>query len=279
MAARDSASRAVSNMAITPPISESALTFTALDIITDALIEVGIQAPGETPDADTGQWAFRKLNYVTDSWSARKALVYASTFATYNMVPGLLPHTIGPAVGATFSVTQRPVKVVRATIILNNTQQPYVEVPITIRDDQWWMENTIKTLQSSQPTDLFYNPAFPNGELYIWPVPNTAYPIRLELWALISQYSSITDPLGGPAGPGSLPPGYRNALMLSLAEELLPGAGKEASPILAVMAARARSAIFNNNFAVPRLQTRDSGVPGFDEGLQSTTFNWKSRSW
>jgi len=260
-------------MPITPPTSEAALTYSALDIITDALIEVEISAPGEVPDPDTAQWAFRKMNYLTDSWSARRAFVYASTFKIYTLVPNLSPHTIGPAVGATFSVPQRPVKVVGATIVLNNVN-PAVSVPLNLRDKQWWIEQTIQGLTSQQPTDLFYNPAFPNGELYYWPVPNVAYQTELEVWGLLSQYSSITDPLGGPGGPETLPPAYRNALMLSLAETL----GGQPQASLPMLAATARAAVFNNNSEVPRMQTRDSGIPGADEDLRSTTFNYLNRS-
>lgn len=266
-------------MPISPPISESALVYTALDIITDALIETTMLAPGETPDGEQGQWAFRKLNYLLDSWASKKNFVYASSFNIYTLVPNLSPHTIGPAPGATFAVVQRPVKIVRATIILNNTPAPYVSIPLTLRDEEWWMANTIQQLPSQQPTDLFYNPTFPNGSLYYWPIPDTAYQTQLETWALLSQFSSITDPIGGPgSNVFQIPPGYRNAMMLSLAEELMPGADKEANPTLTMMAARARSAVFGNNSQVPRMGTRDFGIPGAEQDLRSTTFNYKSRS-
>ena len=209
-------------MPITPPLTEPVLQYTVLDLIQDALTEIGMIAPGEQPDGETAQWAFRKLNYMLDMWAARKNYVYASTFNTYTLVPGLSPHLIGPdAATATFVVPQRPVKIVRATIILNNVT-PNIEIELNPRDEQWWMNNSIKALQSSQPTDLFYNPAFPNGELYYWPVPQTAYGTRLECWALISQFGSIQDELGGPgSNVFTVPPGYRNAMMLTLAEMLI----------------------------------------------------------
>lgn len=265
-------------MAITPSGGGPALTYSVLDIVTDALIEVGMLSPGEMPDGETAQWAFRKANFLLDTWAARKNFVYASTFNKYTLVPGLSPHTIGPSNTATFQVDQRPVKIVRASIILNNVT-PNVDVPLTLRDEQWWMEEvTIKDLQSSQPTDLFYNPSFPDGQLFYWPVPDTAYETRLEVWSLLSQFQSITDPIGGPNGVTSLPPGYRNALMLTLAETLLPGGEKEAHPTLIAAAAFARLAVFGNNTASPRMSTRDSGVPGADQSIRSSNFNYKSRS-
>ena len=265
-------------MPITPPTSETAINYTCLDIIADALIEIGMLAPGETPDPETGQWAFRKINYLLDTWATKKNYVYAQNLAIYTLVPNQSPHFIGPAPGAQFSVPQRPVKIVRATVILNNTPQPFVSIPLTLRDEQWWMENTIQQLSSSQPTDLYYNPTFPNGSLFFWPIPTTAYQTQLETWALLAQFDSITDPIGGPGAALTIPPGYRNALMLSLAESLLSGGQISANPELKVQAAAARAGVFGLNNAVPRMATRDSGIPGADNELRNTTFNYKSRS-
>jgi hypothetical protein len=265
---------------ITPPIGEGPLTYTVLDLISDALIETGIQSPGDTIDSDTAQWAFRKVNYLLDTWATKKNYVYAQNLAIYTLVPNLSPHLIGPAPGATFVVPQRPVKIVRATVILNNTPQPFVSIPLTLRDEEWWMGNTIQQLTSSQPTDLYYNPTFPNGSLFYWPIPTTAYQTQLETWSLLSQFASITDPIGGPNTTiGTIPPGYRNALMLSLAESLLSGAQLAANPELKLQAAAARAGVFGLNNTPPRMNTRDSGIPGADNDLRSTTFNYRSRSW
>ena len=252
------------------------LTYSALDIITDAIIETGALAPGEVPSADEAQWGFRQLNYLLDHWAARRNFVYANTFASYTLVPNLSPHTIGPS--GTFVVPQRPVKVVAATIILNNVN-PNVEVPLTLRDSEWWMtEVTIKDLKTSQPTDLFYNPDFPNGSLYYWPVPDTAYGTRLELWNVFSQFQTINDAIGGPGGTTTLAPGYRNALEKSLAEVLLSSYKLPPNPLLLAQAAQARLTVFGNNSKPPRMATRDSGLPGPDNDLTQSNFNYKSRT-
>jgi len=273
-------------MPIIPPAAGQPLVYTAGDICTDALIEIGVLSPGEinNVDPDTLQWAFRKLNILLDTWATRQNFVPYYLFPTFTMVPNLAVHLIGPdSTTATWVVPQRPTQIPKANVILNNVT-PQVEVPLTPRDRGWWMDQTIKQLPSQQPTDFFYNPAFPNGEIYFWPIPNTAYGARLELWANLLQFQDIADPIGGPVingqgGQPTVPPGYRAAMMLSLAESLLSGSQKAAHPKLLLNAADARSGVFGLNTKVPNLKTLDSGLPGGDKDRRSSNFNWRSRQY
>ena len=268
-------------MAITPPTSEASIQYTAADIIGDALIEVGMKAPGEPTDGETGQWAFRKLNYLTDIWAAKQAYVWAMQFKVFTLVAGLSPHTIGPGVGATFPIQgNRPVVIKSASLLLNTgTGQgaQVVDLPMNIRDAEWWAAQQTKQIQTNVPTDLYYEPDTPNGSLFFWPVPNSQQQVRLEYWAQLSQYSLITDPLSGPGGNGTLPPAYRAGLMLTLAESLQPGGEKEANPELARQALVARAAIFGNNAKSPRIQTQDWGMPKAGRGKPD--FNWVTGGW
>lgn len=256
-----------------------ALSYTALDIITQALIEDGILAPGEQPDGETAQWAFREFNNLVDIWQSLEAYVFAQQFQIFTLVSGLSPHTIGPAASVpapTFStgIQPRPVKMVNAALLLN-TSGTLVDLPMNIRDADWWAAQQTKEIQTNIPTDLYYQADNPIGSLYFWPVPNAAQQVRLEYWQTISQYEQINDPLAGPGGAGTLPQGYRAALTYTLAEMLGPGAQKEVSPVTAGKALRARSAIFGNNSKSPRMMTQDSGMPkaGMRTGVRGD-FNW-----
>lgn len=254
------------------PISQ---TYQILDVITDALIEIGLLSPGEQTnlDPDLGQWALRKANYLLDNWASQRKYVYASTFQAFNLTAGLSPHTIGPN-NATFAWNQRPVKIESWALVLN-TGPTAVDLPHRpTRDKDWWAMQRVKTLQSNIPTDMYYEPDSPNGSCYFWPVPNAAYPVRMELWTLVSQYLTINDPIDGPGGAGILPPAYRSALMLTLAETLQTGGAKSPNPMLSQMAQAARTAVFGNNSQSPRSATSDAGMS--PTRLGADLFNWET---
>jgi hypothetical protein len=258
-------------MPVNPAIAPNAPPpHTVLELIVDAMIEVGIASPGDPPDGDVVQWALRKYNYLLNFWAAKKNFVYSTSFQVFNLVAGLSPHTIGPN-NATFNVPQRPVKIESWALILNSGQSA-VDLPHKpLRDNDWWAMQRVKAIQTNIPTDLYYSPDQPNGSLFFWPVPNAVLPVRLELWSLVSEALSINDPIDGAGGVGTLPPAYRTAIMLTLAETLQPGARKDADSTLAAMALAARAAVFGNNTASPRIATRDSGMPGSRRG---GGFNW-----
>jgi hypothetical protein len=249
-------------MPVNPQVSNPPKPITFLDIATDAMIEVGLLQPGDPLDAEVTQWVFRKANYLLDEWSAQEIFVYSKSFQLFTLVPNLAVHTIGPGTSqtpATFPVGQRPVRIESAAIVLPSGGG--VDIPIPVEDDDWWAETRLKGLASTLPTHLYYSADLLNGSLYFWPIPTVANQVRLELWSLLSQFVAVDDPIDGPGGNGVLPPAYRNALMLSLAETIQPGSQKEENSALTRNAARARSALIGNNSPAPRIETQDAGMP------------------
>lgn len=276
-------------MSITPPITPPApLRYSVLDLVTNASIEAGWSAPGEIVDGDGAGFIFSKINDLLDEWAAQKLYAYAMTFELFTLVPGTSPHLIGPDVDADFRVSQRPQRLEYAAIVLpaagstsdgsfgsgdfgsgefggggGSAGNNNVDIPIYIGDADWWAAQSIKDLQNQIPTGVYLEPAWPNGKLFYWPVPDRNYQTRLEMWGILSQFALITQDF-------SMPPAYRKAITLSVAEEL--GGPISASPKLAKSAALARAAIKQNNDGSPRIRTSGSGMPGSRRGRPDFDF-------
>lgn len=232
-----------------------------LQIITDALTEIGVLAEGETPDASMAALGLSKINRLLDNWNADRDAVYTNVFTQYTLTPSLSPHTIGPT--GTCVVSKRPVTIDGAALVLT-ASTPDAQTPIRLRDAQWWQAQSIPALTSTIPTDLYYAPDWPNGSLYFWPVPTVAYPVVLMTRQLLAVLTLTT--------VFTLPQGYQDAVTLTLAESLAPAFGVQLDPQIGLSAQRARARIFENNRVVPTLTTRDAGMPGRSAG----TFNYLS---
>lgn len=249
-----------------PPPQPQVLT--ALDIVTDAMREIGVLDLAETPQAAEAQNALRRLNWIADSWSARRSFIYAMQFLEqFTLIPNHSPHTIGPQL-ADFLVPQRPVKLESAAIYLNSGNQ-LVKCPINVRDADWWANQRVPLLPSTIPTDLYYEPTFPNGSLYFWPIPSIAYPLELEVWQSLPNFPTLTTPFW-------MPPGYLEAVTLTLAVSLTglfeAGAGTDIQDVR-MRAAKARATIQGPNSKAPLMRTADSGIPSSHVG-QRGDFNW-----
>lgn len=226
---------------------------TKRDILTDAAVELGILDPGDTLGSRETYTLEQKFDRLLDRWNAKRQAVYADRFDTFTLTANLSPHTIGPT-GATWTMTQRPVSIEGASVLVTSGAQTVYQ-PIQIRDKQWYDAQRVPGLASLWPRDVFYNPTFPNGTLYFFPVGNTAYQVRLLSRLQLAALTLDSD--------FTMPPGYRDAVVWSLAEAGLTSfaVGGEDAARIADEARKARGDVFGNNTQPPRIATRDAGMP------------------
>lgn len=236
------------------------------DIIADALREIGVYRPIDTLRAEDQVEGVKRCNRILDSWSARKAYAYATTFSEFTLTAGHSPNLIGPGLESpNFAATSRPVRIESCSLVLTD-QTPNVDQPINIRDRAWWASQRVKGLQSNVPTDLYYEPDFPSGSLYFWPVPSFNYGVRLESWVEIGQFPVTSAGVPNPKAAFAAPPGYELALVLTLAEVSAVPYGRPMPAALPAMAARARAALQSNNLQSPRIESADWGTRGQSRG-------------
>lgn len=241
---------------------------TALDYVTEALQELRVVGAVDPPTPEDAALGLVILNRILDDWNADKKGVYAWNFAPFTFTPNLDPHTIGPT--GTFAATSRPQKIYGANLI-DSTVTPNVSSTISIVDAQWWLRQVIPTLTTTWPTNLYYQPDYPNGSLYFWPIPAIAYGVELQIPIVLAAVTLVSTI--------SLPPGYHSALVLTLAEEMAAAMKSDLSGMTVQKARKARARIFDANGETFRLKTRDSGMPQAGESGSRTGFNYHSRSW
>lgn len=237
----------------------SSVTAKAADLIQSAAYEIGAFAPGEAVPAAEAAWGLEMLQRIIDQWNAKRALIYDVSFTLYNLIANLAPHTIGPTGNFNTgpAANYRPVRIGSASFVLNPGATEPVDLPIHLRDKDWWAANPLKSMTSSVITDLYYDPAQPNGNLNFFPICNVAGVVRLEQWNSLAQALTLQTGLG-------LVQGYWEALATTLALALCPSFQTQPSPVLVARQAAAMRILFYNNDPAPRTTT-NSGMPGTAE--------------
>ena len=231
----------------------NSIAVTVNQLVLAALQEIGALSPGEQPSPDDSATVLQKLQRLIDRFNAKRTMIYNIEFTVYTLPVNVQPVTIGP--GAMFDCNQRPVEIRSMSLILNSTSPTQVEIPINMRDDAWWAEQRVKNLTSTLPTDCYYSPDWGNGNLYFWPIPTQVNQVRIESRGVLGEYTGYTQAF-------SLPPGYWDAIVYSLAISLGPMYEKPISPDLAKLWAEAIRTIESNNIKSPRGTTGDAGMPG-----------------
>ena len=217
------------------------------DSIDQAFTEIRVRRAGETLEPENMALGLTLWNRLLDQWNANGRAVYSEVFNdSLTLTPALSPHTIGPS--GTLVVSVRPTRLYAVQLNLGSS----VFVNLNVQDSTWYQAQTVPAISESVTTDVYYKPDWPNGRMYFYGVPSTAYAMRLwyeTILAAVVQTDTFT-----------MPPGYQTAMELTLAEDLADSLGQSVSVSLERRAREARALIFGNNDKVPRLVTADAGL-------------------
>lgn len=221
---------------------------TANSIIERAMRLTGNLGVGESLDDSEAQDGLEALNTMLDSWATENLFVYAMSLDSITLIPGTAAYTVGPTGG---TVSDRPIVVDSSSyVVMDGISYPLVSLSL-----QEYNDLTLKTLDTTIPEALWYNPTFPNGTVTLYPVPKQAMTLKLWSQKVITSFASLTTDL-------SLPPGYKRAIELSLAEEFGPEFETEANRTLMRKAASARKNIKRINFKPTSLYMPGSVLSG-----------------
>lgn len=219
------------------------MSITALELIRGALRLIGEDGESETVSAETAINGLLTLNEMLDAWALKRFMVFQIVGQTLQCTPGDNQITIGP--GGDFAI-ERPIKLEPGCILRDEAQQDY---ELTVLSDKSAYDRlSHKSTTSHQPTAIFYQPSFPVGSLFIWPIPDKAYTIIINSRLTIFSFPTLTTQI-------SLPPGYQQCIRYNLAICLAPEFGGVSVP--AEVVAIARDSMVNmSQINSPRLVSR-----------------------
>lgn len=189
------------------------MNLTALDIIKDAMKEIGVLAIDETPTASEATDGLRALNGMLDSWSARKLLSLAGIQGSFNLTANKASYTIG--VGGDYS-TSVPLDISDAFIRDLNGVDTNIEI-VTM---ELYNSYGDKSTSSARPTTIVFDAgltqqASPKATLYVYPIPDasTTYTLFITQQKMMTEFPLISTVV-------TFPPAYFRALKFNLALEI-----------------------------------------------------------
>jgi len=225
---------------------------TGLTILTDALLELGVLATGETPSTEQQADGLRSLNRLMEKLSNAKTFAYYSD-ETSLALTGQASFTIGPTGDV---VDLRPIGIESATAILND-----VTFPVAVYTAQQWDAIANKTNTGTIPEAIYYEGVMPDGIVKVYPL-CTGSTIYIRFLSLVTSFATINTAL-------SMPPGYEEAIIKNLAINIAPQYEiGNINPITVKEAKSALAYITRVNTVVPKLSL-DSRLPGLSNGNTS----------
>lgn len=180
------------------------------NLIGSAFRTIQMYAPGEEIENVDLAAGFELLNQLLDLWSNENLMCFAVLQQVLNLRPTVYQYTLGPGGDLEFRPLSLKFGPGNAFVLDNNGNRYAVEV---ITKEQWNSIGNISNTNSNFPDRIYFDPQFPLGILYVYPVPNIAYPLYFDSVQQLTEFESIDVDV-------NLPRGYSEALRLNLAVRL-----------------------------------------------------------
>lgn len=229
------------------------------DLFDAALQEIGRADTGTGATADR-TFCLGHLNRMLSGWSTEIGPLHFETTESLTWASGEVSRTIGS--GGALN-TSRPERIIAAQY--RDSANLDHDLNIITHQEYQAIEN--KTLSTSEPRDLAYNPTIASGygTLFLWPVPSSSLAFRLTSW---KPFAAITDQTATVV----LPSGYENAIVFNLAVRIASAFGAQLSDVTRNEAIKAKRALLIANI-VQQPARMDPMAPGQGSGSDGRE-NW-----
>jgi hypothetical protein len=216
-------------------------------LLTNALTDAGIVGIDESIEQPILNRALTQANWLLAQWARKRWLVYR--LQDYSFVcNGSQTYSVGK--GATVDINPRPDRLEYAFLrFINSTPGNLpVDVPLDIvQSHEDYSRIPVKNV-GTLAWRIFYDPVWPVGLLYPWPVPQSnIYEIHVGFKVVLPRFSSLQQPI-------NFPPEYEAALNWCLARRFRASYQMPADPEITSIARDALNVIRLANQAVGTLQ-------------------------
>lgn len=253
---------------------------TPRDIISLALKKCGVLASGTPVSGEDYNDAFLELQLMLSDWTQKQNLVYVTQTLSY-VSNGSPAYTIGP--NQAFSISQRPARVLasycrqlvqaepnsqafssdfnssfQVTIATGTaTGSPNPDFPLEVLTSRIDYDAITTKGITTLPSYVYYEPQWPVGVLYFWPIPLTSlyelFVTVLVPLTILTQQNQAVD----------FPPEYLNAILYNLAQRLAISYSVPPDPRLMFLAKDSLATLRKANTRIARLKMPQSLVrPG-----------------
>jgi len=183
-------------------------------LLSNALIDAGVVGIDEAIEQPQVNRAFIQANWLLAQWARKRWLCYR--IQDYSFIStGALSYGVGD--GQTINISPRPDRIEYAFLrFLSGVASGNlpVDIPLNIiPSHEDYSRITVKTV-GTLPWRIFYDPSWPVGALFPWPVPQASlYEIHVGFKVVLPRFQNVTDKI-------NLPPEYEAALNYCLARRL-----------------------------------------------------------
>lgn len=195
-----------------PAPSELALVIDSCQaLLTNALVDGGIVGIDEAIEQPILNRAFTQANWLLAQWARKRWLVYR--IQDYSVTStGALNYSVG--LNANININPRPDRLEYAFLRFLNSppgNNLNVDIPLgIIQSHEDYSRITVKNV-GTLSWRIFYDPEWPVGKLYPWPVPQSGlYEVHVGFKVVLPRFAALQDPI-------NFPPEYEAALNWCLA--------------------------------------------------------------
>lgn len=232
---------------------------TGRDVVSASLRLIGAMAPGESLAAQEATDGLSTLNRMLGSWSNESLLIHAIVRETpLTLTAGDGSYTLG----ASGDISTRPQRIEKA-LIRDETSSPAIEREIRILSIDEWAAIPAKDTQSTYPTSLYDDGAYPQRTISLYPIPSATHKLVLFTLRALTSISTLDTDV-------SLPPGYEEALIYNLALRLAPEYGRAVSDAVALVAGESKAGLKRANHR-PRYLEVDGALRSRSRGFDYRT--------